>query len=231
MSGTASVPNSFASAVTATGAQLDTNYASIIAYVNDPTNRNNYAADTGNTNTIVLTMSPPVLGYTAGLGITFKAANTNSGASVVNVNALGNKSLVNPGGGALTSAQVTIGSTYEAVYDGTQFVGIGFQSSGAVNSLQLAKAWASWPGTSTGTITAAAGYGVTNIAKIASGTWSVALSTAMSSTAYAVVGSCDNSAFTRPNSKTTAGFFILIQDASSSGQAVGGDIQFVVYGS
>jgi hypothetical protein len=86
---TASVPNTFASAVTATGLQLDTNYNTIVAYLNEPLNRNNYAADSGNTNTIVLTFSPAVSAYSAGLEITFKAANTNSGAAVINANSLG----------------------------------------------------------------------------------------------------------------------------------------------
>lgn len=120
----AGVPNAFANAVTATGLQLDQNNNTLTAYLNDPTNRSNYAADgSSGTNTVVLTFSPPVVGgYTAGLGIAFKPAITNSGAVVVNANGLGNKNIVVPGGAALISGQLQAGDVYQAQYDGTRFV-------------------------------------------------------------------------------------------------------------
>ena len=210
MSGTAGVSNLFANAVTATGAQLDANYSTIVAYINDPTNRNNYAVDTGSTNTVVLTYAPAVVGgYTTGLEICFKAGNTNSGATVVNANGLGNVSLVNPDGSALSSAQITIGSIYDAAYDGTRFVGIGFNAGAFASAAQVsaaasintsvtpgrmqnspvaAKAWASWNGTNTGTITAAASYNVTQIVRQAAGTYAAVITTPFADTNYSVGG-------------------------------------------
>src|SRR5262245_46658956 len=105
MSGTSSVPNTFASAVTATGQQLDTNFGTIVAYINDPTNRNNYAADTGGTNTIALAFSPAVAGFTGGLELTFKAANTNTGGVILIPNSAGTRTLVNSDGSALSPGQ------------------------------------------------------------------------------------------------------------------------------
>lgn len=124
MSGTASVANTFQSAVTATGLQLDNNFATIVAYINDPTNRNNYAADSGNTATFAIALSPAPGGYTAGLEITFKAANANAAAAQVNVNSLGAKNIVDQNGQSLILNAMPAGSIVKAVYDGTRFVAI-----------------------------------------------------------------------------------------------------------
>jgi hypothetical protein len=209
MSGTASVSNAFTSVTSATGAQLDANFNTIVAYINDPTNRNNYAADTGSTNTIALTFAPAVVGgYTAGLEITFKPAFTNTGAVLVNANGLGNKSLINADGTALSSGQLVAGSVYKAAYDGTQFIGIfgaptlaatAAQQSAAVsittftspgrqqNHPSAAKAWAAWPGTITGTVTAFSSYNVASIVRAGVGTYSIALTTAFATTAWAAI--------------------------------------------
>ena len=202
---TASVPNTFQNAVTATGLQLDNNFGTIVAYLNDPLNRNNYAADTGNTNTVVLTFSPPVTAYSAGLEITFKVANTNTGATKLNANTVSAAPLVQPGGSDLASGQIQAGGIYKAAYNGSQWVYIGqnvlaaskgdmqtatsaitFVSPAQTqNHPGVAKAWAYFNGTSTGTITALSSYGVSQIVKIGTGTYSIALSTAMTSTAWA----------------------------------------------
>jgi hypothetical protein len=201
---TASVPNTFASAVTATGLQLDTNYNTIVAYLNEPLNRNNYAADSGNTNTIVLTFSPAVSAYSAGLEITFKAANTNSGAAVINANSLGNKSFVQPGGSALAAGQIEAAGIYKAAYDGTNFVYIGQNvlaaSQGDMETATSAvtfvspnamkwhpgipKALAVFNGTNTGTITAGYSFGVSQVLRRGAGSYALTLATPFSSTNY-----------------------------------------------
>ena len=222
---TASVPNTFANAVTATGLQLDQNYNTIVAYLNEPLNRNNYAADSGNTDTIVLTFSPAVSAYSAGLEITFKAANTNSGAAVINANSLGNKSFVQPGGGALSSGQIEANGIYKAAYDGTNFVYIG-QNVLAASQAQMetatsavtfvspnamkwhpgvAKAFAVWNGTSTGTITAGASHNVSTIVRNGTGTYTIAFATAFSSDNYSVAAMSGNTVI---NSYGTAGMEI-----------------------
>ena len=52
------LPNTFGTKTAATGQQLDSNFATVAAYINDPTNRNNYAVDSGSTNTIALSFVP-----------------------------------------------------------------------------------------------------------------------------------------------------------------------------
>lgn len=208
MSGTASVPNSFASAVTATGAQLDANYTTIVAYVNNPTNRNNYAADGAATNTVVLTFAPPVVGgYTAGLELTWKWGVTNTGGVVLNANGLGNVAVVNPDGTALAAGQGQVGSIGKAVSDGTRFIFLAasstpaspaqvsaavtlvpFVSPGTMkNHPGVAKAVAYWNGTATGTVTADFGYNVSRIVRTGAGTYSVVMTTGFNSTAWAPI--------------------------------------------
>lgn len=210
MSGVLQIPNQFASAVTATGQQLDADFNTVTAYINDPTNRNNYGADTGATNTVAISFSPPVIGgYTAGLELTWKWAATNSGAVVVNANSLGNKNLVNPDNTNLQAGQGTAGSIGKAVYDGTQFIFISssqtpasaaqvsaaatlvpYVSPGRVqNHPGVAKVWASFVGTSTGTITALDSYNVGSIVRNGTGTYSITFTTPFANTNYAPTGS------------------------------------------
>lgn len=205
MSGTASVANTFANAVTATGAQLDANFGTVVQYINDPTNRNNFATDGAATNTVALTFAPPVAGgYTTGLELTWKWGTTNTSAVVINANGLGNANLVNPDGTALSAGQGVQGSIGKAVYDGTNFVYltsfgtpasaaqvsaaasvITFVSPGRMNNHPgVAKCSAIWNGTATGTFTAMYGHNVTRIVKLGTGTYSVVLTTAFNSTAW-----------------------------------------------
>lgn len=211
MSGVLSIPNAFANAVTATGAQLDADFNTVTAYINDPTNRNNYVADGGAaTNTISLTFAPPVVGgYTAGLEITFKAAIANSGAVVVNANGLGNASLLTPARTALTGGEIAAGGVVKAVHDGTQFIMISqaqnvvaasaatvsaalsnayFVTPGRMqNHPGVAKAWASFNGTNTGTITALNSYNVGSIVRAGTGTYSISFSTSFANANYAPI--------------------------------------------
>lgn len=202
MSGTAGVPNLFAAAVTATGAQLDANYSTVVAYLNDPTNRNNFATDGAATNTVALTFSPAVVGgYSTGLELTWKWGTTNSGGVVLNANGLGNVSLVNADGTALSAGQGQVGSIGKGIYDGTRFIFItptGTPASAAQvsaaatlvpyvspgrmqNHPGVAKAWAVFNGTITGTITASSSYNISSIVRTGTGSYTITLVTPMSS--------------------------------------------------
>lgn len=84
-----------------------------------------YGADTGSANAYAATMSPAPGTYTTGLRVAIKIANTNTGASTLNLNGLGTKNiktyigptLSDPGPGSLT-----VGTVVELLYDGTQFL-------------------------------------------------------------------------------------------------------------
>ena len=82
---------------------------------------NQYAADTGAANACAVALTPAATAYAAGMVVRFKAAATNTGATTLNVNALGNKAIKRANGNALTAGDIVTGQIVEVVYDGTNF--------------------------------------------------------------------------------------------------------------
>jgi len=80
-----------------------------------------YAVDSGAADAYVVTLSPVPNAYSAGLSFRMKATHTNTGASTVDVNALGAKSIVNHSGTALSGGDIVADGVYELIYDGTNF--------------------------------------------------------------------------------------------------------------
>jgi hypothetical protein len=78
------------------------------------------ASDTGAANAYVIAPAPAIATYVAGQRFSFISANASTGASTVNVNALGVKA-VEYQGVALTGAEIKAGSTIFIEYDGTAF--------------------------------------------------------------------------------------------------------------
>jgi len=115
------IPNTFANATTAIPlSQLDNNYSTISASINDANTYSNYAADSGAANAYAITLSGVSTTYTAGLRVQFKAANTNSGASTLNVNSQGTKNIY-LNNAAVTANVIQANSVIDVIYDGTQF--------------------------------------------------------------------------------------------------------------
>lgn len=83
-----------------------------------------YAADTGTANAYVVNLSPALTQYITGMPIYFKAVNANTGASTVNVNGLGVKTIKKNGGADLVSGDIQTGQIVCVSYDGTymQFI-------------------------------------------------------------------------------------------------------------
>lgn len=79
-----------------------------------------YAVATG-TNTYVITLTPAPTAYAAGNVYVVKFTNANTGASTINVNSLGAKSIVKGGATALAAGDITAGHTCLLMYDGTNF--------------------------------------------------------------------------------------------------------------
>jgi hypothetical protein len=80
--------------------------------------------DTGTANNYVISFQPgqPIpLAYTTGMGVEFKAANACTGASVVNVQGLGNISIIRANGVALAANDITSGQIVKLKYDGAHF--------------------------------------------------------------------------------------------------------------
>lgn len=76
---------------------------------------------TGTANAIVVTNAVPVTSYALGQRISFKAIAANTGATTVNVDGLGAKSIIRGDGTALIAGDIASGSIIDAIYDGTNF--------------------------------------------------------------------------------------------------------------
>lgn len=82
-----------------------------------------YAADTGTANVKVVTLSTPVpMAYFEGMAIAFKNKTQNTGVVTINVNGLGEKSILKSNGSALASGNLKADSIYTIRYNGTAFI-------------------------------------------------------------------------------------------------------------
>lgn len=79
------------------------------------------SADTGAADAYVITCSPVVAGYVSQQRFSFKAANTNTGASTLDVNGLGVKAIRKNVSDALVAGDIVANQQIEVVYDGTNF--------------------------------------------------------------------------------------------------------------
>ena len=99
------------------------------------------------TNTITASVSPSLTAYSAGQMFGFVAANTNTGATTINISSLGAKSIVTPLG-ALVANDLVSGYFYIIYYDGTNFQLLGV--SNTLVSLTLSGTGVQLTSTSTG---------------------------------------------------------------------------------
>ncbi len=78
-----------------------------------------YAADTGTADTCLISLAVSPASYADGLEITFKPAVTNTGATTINVNSLGVKSIRNIDSTALVAGALVAGAPAKIVYSTT----------------------------------------------------------------------------------------------------------------
>jgi hypothetical protein len=103
--------------------QLDTNFSELETSINDMATYSNYLVDvSGTVNQItVATAAGLAFAYTAGMGMQISLANTTTSSVVnINVNALGNKAIINDDG-SLPVPGLPAGLILPLVYDGTAF--------------------------------------------------------------------------------------------------------------
>lgn len=114
-----------------------------------------YAADTGAANAYVVALSYSPGSYATPLTFKFKATNSNTGASTINVNGLGTKNIYKYIAGTLgnlTANDIIAGGIYELTYDGTQFQLQTYANAGLLTVKQGDLA------TSTGTVSSNGGF-------------------------------------------------------------------------
>jgi len=80
-----------------------------------------YAADAGANDTYAITLSPVPSAYVTGMVINFKANTVNTGASTLNVNSLGAKTIKKANNQDLADGDIESGQIVTLIYDGTNF--------------------------------------------------------------------------------------------------------------
>lgn len=116
------IPNTFATATTAIPlSQLDANFSNVNAAINNVATFSNYAVDTGTANNYLIAITGQTTTYVAGIAFQFRAANTNTGASTLNVNTQGAISIVRTDGTALAAGDIIANGIVSVMYDGTNF--------------------------------------------------------------------------------------------------------------
>ncbi len=101
---------------------LSDNFSSLNNLVNDSgIGLCSYAVDTGSANNYVVTLASPPTSYQSGMILAVTPANSNTGASVINVNSLGNKTVLTALGATLAPGELVAGRVSVMVYDGTSF--------------------------------------------------------------------------------------------------------------
>jgi Phage-related tail fibre protein len=96
--------------------------AAPLSHVSDLTSHVPYAAATGSANAYAVTLSPAPTALAAGLALAVQINVANTGASTINVNGLGAKSILNSKGAALTSGKLVANGVYTLRYNGTAFI-------------------------------------------------------------------------------------------------------------
>jgi len=97
----------------------DTDLSNHIAdYIRQP----GYAVATGAANTYAVTLNPAPTAYVDGMAVAVKINVANTGASTININGLGAKSIKKANGNAVSSGNLKVGSIYTLRYNGTDFI-------------------------------------------------------------------------------------------------------------
>lgn len=95
--------------------------APVVATTEDPRIPVAYAIDASGSDAYAITPSPVITAYSAGQQVTFKAGTANTGASTINVNGLGAKSIKKDVSLDLSTGDILLGQVVTLVYDGTNF--------------------------------------------------------------------------------------------------------------
>jgi hypothetical protein len=130
-----------------------------------------YGVASGSANTYTVTLNPPLTSYTEGVAVAVKINASNTGASTININGRGAKSIRDPRGNALTAGKLTAGSIYTLRYNGTNFIlqGEGATGNATASDLLSGKTASTDAGEITGTMPNRAGDNA-NLASSVSGT-------------------------------------------------------------
>jgi hypothetical protein len=138
MSRPATLPNTIATqpAGNIAASLFDANWTALkTAYDDGAIGYVNYGADSGATNSYVVTCGGTFSSYLVGMTVAFVPANSNTGGSAINVNGLGSKTILNQAGLALTPGAITGGVICVLVYNGASFLITSFAPTTGTNTI------------------------------------------------------------------------------------------------
>jgi hypothetical protein len=95
-----------------------------------------YCGTTSGTNTYTATNSK-ITAYTDGLTVRIKIGTASTGASTLNINGLGAKTILDTLGNAITSGGLKAGLPYHLCYNGTNFIVLGKGGGGDATAAQI----------------------------------------------------------------------------------------------
>ena len=101
--------------------QMKANAEAEAAHEADYTLQIPYGITGGTVNAKTVLLNPPLLSYVEGVALSVKINLTNTGATTLNVNGLGDKAIVDGKGNALTGNKLIANSIYTFRYNGTSF--------------------------------------------------------------------------------------------------------------
>lgn len=150
---------------------------------------------TGTANTYAVTAHASPGAYFTGMWLGVEINATNTGASTINVNAYGAKSIVNHAGAALAAGELVAGQIYDLRYDGTNFRVNGYSSATIDLTSQVTGVLPAANGglpvhaygrVTTGTLQAGE-YGVTSVVNNSTGNYTITLDNAVTNSSRAIV--------------------------------------------
>jgi len=104
--------------------------AKVDNHANEHIRHSSYAVATGSANAYAVTLSPAPAAYVEGMAVIVKINVDNTGASTINVNGLGAKTIKKPNGSDVAAGNLKAGSVYTLRYNGTNFILQGSDSAG-----------------------------------------------------------------------------------------------------
>lgn len=78
-----------------------------------------FAVDTGAADVYAMALSPAITAYVNGMRVAFESTNTNTGASTLNINTVGAKSILRNDGQELLAGDIVTGRSYVLIYEDT----------------------------------------------------------------------------------------------------------------
>lgn len=190
-----------------------------------------WGVESGSGNTFTVTLDDTQTAYATGMEVAFIATHGNTGASVINVDGIGNANILGPTGAALASGDIVSGRIYTLRYDGANFQIMGVTAGFLTAAAASASAASASATAADGSATAASGSAAaaSGSASAASGSASLAQEWAVQAEDVAVTGYPGQySAFhwAQKAAEAAAGSLAGLTDVTLTAPATGAVLQY-----